>query len=88
MSTEFNNTVAEVDLFKKLKDPTNPYTMYNNQDRFLNAVYRPFTTGELEKLYYGWGTVQYLRNLGFSEAKALQASPNSTLSDSISIRCG
>lgn len=48
----FDNTKDQyqIDLIKKVLDPTNPYAAYNNTDRFLNASYRLFTTGTLKKV--------------------------------------
>lgn len=40
----------EIDRIKKVLDPTNPYTMYNNTDRFLNVSYRLFTTTKLKAM--------------------------------------
>ena len=47
-------TSTDWDIYNLLKAPTNPYNIYNNQDRFLNSVYRAFTTGELNNLYQEW----------------------------------
>jgi len=48
MNTPFDTTY-EIDLYKRLPgmEPTNPYVMYNNTDRLLNAMYRAFTIGGL-----------------------------------------
>ena len=41
-------------IYTALRAPTNPYGMYSNQDRFLNAAYRPFTIRELKALHFKW----------------------------------
>lgn len=38
-------------LYSLFKGPTNPYTIYANQDRFLNAVYRYYASGNLKNNY-------------------------------------
>lgn len=50
MNTPFE-TNYEIELYKRLREPTNPYVMYNNTDRMLNATYRYFTIGNLKDLY-------------------------------------
>ncbi|MET3449673.1 hypothetical protein ABIC76_005048, partial [Ralstonia sp. 1138] len=41
---------ADIEVYKRFREPSNPYGIYNNQDRVLNAVYRAWTTGELGNL--------------------------------------
>ncbi len=53
MSTEDNvpsnyEDSAGFDLYKKFRGPINPYTLYNNQDRFLNVAYRYYTSGNFK----------------------------------------
>ncbi|MEN9670350.1 MAG: bifunctional hemolysin-adenylate cyclase, partial [Pseudomonadota bacterium] len=38
-------------LYSLFKGPTNPYTIYANEDRFLNAVYRYYTLGNFKSNY-------------------------------------
>jgi hypothetical protein len=56
MAHEFDSVVNnskkfEIDLYKQLLEPSNPYVAYNNVDRFLNVSYRFYTTGKLESWY-------------------------------------
>ena len=37
-------------LYERFKQGSNPYMLYNNQDRFLNAIHRGWTTGGLAAL--------------------------------------
>ena len=45
-------SITEKEIIKQYnKQGSNPYGLYNNVDRFLNAVYRTYTTGGLNNLY-------------------------------------
>lgn len=72
-----NFDLSSLDLYKTFLQPSNPYGIYNNQDRALNAVYRAFTTGEFKSLvdknfsaiYTAYGHQDQYANLSFKYEK-------------------
>lgn len=52
ITTKTSIDVSDLEVYKRITfEPTNPYLLYNNADRILNAGYRYWTSGGLEKRY-------------------------------------